>query len=78
VVERETTDGVDRDPSSLSGVVPTARGSAPAPNMKDHRGRRLPRVAIRAGVDPDEAIGPTPQTRLLEKLPDHRRLYRLP
>jgi hypothetical protein len=66
MIERKTPDRRERDPPSVARVVPGFRLPTPTADQKDHRGGRMPGVAIGSRVDSDESVGSSPKAGLFE------------
>lgn len=78
MIECQGLESAERYPLSVGRIISAPGKSAAAVHEKDHGGRRMARVPIRAGVDPHDRSGTSAQPRFLPQFPNDRFLDLLP
>ncbi len=75
MVEGERASLGKGDPSREGRIIVTDGRPPPAPHEEGDCGRRLSRVAVRAGIDPHDPQRTTDETRLLSQFADEGLLH---
>lgn len=77
VIERKIPSFLQRDPVGLGGVVPSSRSSPSSRDLEDHARRRMPRIPVRARIDPEDSNRADDEPRLLMHFANDGRFHGL-